>query len=194
MSRTRAEMIEATRVKLLAAGRKAFRESGYAAASMDELTAAAGLTRGALYHHFGDKQGLLAAVAAELDQEMDQRLQRISDAAPDAWTALRERCRAWLRMATEPEIQRIALQDARAVLGPTSETAQQPCIASLATMLQSLMDDGQVHAAEPQALARLINGALMDGAFWIAAAPDDGGRLEQALRALDLLLDGLRPR
>ncbi len=194
MSRTRAEMIEATRVKLLAAARKAFRESGYAAASMDELTAAAGLTRGALYHHFGDKQGLLAAVAAELDQEMDQRLQRISDAAPDAWTALRERCRAWLRMATEPEIQRIALQDARAVLGPASEAALQPCIASLAAMLQSLMDEGQVHAAAPQALARLINGALMDGAFWIAAAPDDGERLEQALRALDLLLDGLRRR
>lgn len=194
MSRTRAEMIEATRVKLLAAARKAFRESGYAAASMDELTAAAGLTRGALYHHFGDKQGLLAAVAAELDQEMDQRLQRISDAAPDAWTALRERCRAWLRMATEPEIQRIALQDARAVLGPASEAALQPCIASLAAMLQSLMDEGQVHAASPQALARLINGALMDGAFWIAAAPDDGERLKQALRALDLLLDGLRRR
>ena len=109
---------------------------------MDELTAAAGLTRGALYHHFGDKQGLLAAVAAELDQEMDQRLQRISDAAPDAWTALRERCRARLRMATEPEIQRIALQDARAVLGPASEPAQQPCITSLATLLQSLMDEG----------------------------------------------------
>ena len=157
MSRTRAEMIEETRVKLLAAARKAFRDSGYAAASMDELTAAAGLTRGALYHHFGDKQGLLAAVAAELDQEMDQRLQRISDAAPDAWTALRERCRAWLRMATEPEIQRIAL-DARAVLGPASEPAQQPCITSLATLLQSLMDEGQVRAAEPQALARLING------------------------------------
>ena len=52
------------------------------------------------------------------------------------------------------------------------------------------MDEGQVRAAEPQALARLINGALMDGAFWIAAAPDDGERLEQALRALDLLLDG----
>ena len=126
MSRTRAEMIEETRVKLLAAARKAFRDSGYAAASMDELTAAAGLTRGALYHHFGDKQGLLAAVAAELDQEMDQRLQRISDAAPDAWTALRERCRAWLRMATEPEIQRIALQDARAVLGPASSRPSSP--------------------------------------------------------------------
>ena len=69
MSRTRAEMIEETRVKLLAAARKAFRDSGYAAASMDELTAAAGLTCGALYHHFGDKQGLLAAVAAELDQK-----------------------------------------------------------------------------------------------------------------------------
>ena len=71
---SRASMIEATRAKLIAAARKAFAQHGYAQASMDELTAQAGLTRGALYHHFGGKPGLLAAVVAQMDAEMDERL------------------------------------------------------------------------------------------------------------------------
>ena len=73
---SRASMIEATRAKLISAARSAFAEHGYAQAAMDELTAQAGLTRGALYHHFGGKPGLLAAVVAQMDEEMDQRLER----------------------------------------------------------------------------------------------------------------------
>ncbi|MGG2474193.1 TetR/AcrR family transcriptional regulator, partial [Rhizobium sp. BR5] len=74
MRKPRSEMIAETRTKLLAAGRKAFGSIGYAEASMDDFTAEAGLTRGALYHHFGDKKGLLLAVVAEIDAEMTKRL------------------------------------------------------------------------------------------------------------------------
>lgn len=149
MSRSRAEMIEETRGKLLATARESFRRAGYAGTSMDDLTAAAGLTRGALYHHFGDKQGLLAAVAAQIDAEMEARLQAISRDAPDAWTALRERCRAYLEMAADPEIRRIVLQDARAVLGHAGAAAQEQCTASLGELLQDLMDQGAIVAAPP---------------------------------------------
>lgn len=191
MSRSRAEMIEATRAKLLAAARLAFVRDGYAATAMDDFTATAGLTRGALYHHFGDKKGLLAAVAAQIDDEIDQRLNAISHHAPDTWTALRERCHAYLRMALEPEIRRVVLQDARAVLGPASAAAQQQCIASLSGMLAQLMSDGVIDTADPQALAHLINGSLTDSALWIADAPDGTTRLAHALHAMDLLLRGL---
>ena len=111
--RTRAEM-EETRATLLATARKVFSERGYADTSMDDLTAQASLTRGALYHHFGDKKGLLAAVVEQIDAEMDERLRVISDTAEDAWDGFRHRCRAYLEMALEPEIQRIVLRDARA--------------------------------------------------------------------------------
>lgn len=191
MPRSRAEMIEATRAKLLATARRAFQHTGYAATSMDDLTASAGLTRGALYHHFGDKKGLLAAVVEQIDGEVDQRLNAISAHAADPWDAFRGRCRSYLQMATEPEIRRIVLQDGRAVLGPASEAAQQQCIASLAALLQRLMVARIIDDADPQALARLINGSLTDSAFWIADAPDDMPRLEQALQALELLLRGL---
>ena len=191
MSRSRAEMIEATRAKLIAAARQAFRQMGYAATSMDDFTAAAGLTRGALYHHFGDKKGLLAAVVEQIDGEMDERLSAISLRAPDAWTAFRDRCRAYLEMAVEPEIRRIVLQDARAALAPAPGAAQQQCVASLGALLQQLMAEGTVEAADPQALARLVNGSLVESAFWIAEEGAEQGRLTHALRALDLLLRGL---
>lgn len=194
MPPSRAEMIETTRAKLIAAARQAFRLSGYAATSMDDFTAQAGLTRGALYHHFGDKKGLLAAVAEQIDGEMDQRLHAISRQAPDTWTAFRGRCRAYLEMAGEPEIRRIVLQDARAVLGAVPAGAQQQCLESLSALLQRLMDEGVVEPAEPQALARLVNGSLVDGAFWIAEAGEPGPRVAQALQALDLLLRGLQRR
>lgn len=108
-SRPRAAMIEQTRARLIASARQAFARLGYAKTSMDDLTAEAGLTRGALYHHFGDKQGLLAAVVEQIDSEMDERLDAISAAATDPWQGFAQRCRAYLEMAQEAEIRRIVL-------------------------------------------------------------------------------------
>ena len=125
MARSRAQMIEATRAKLLDAARRAFREAGYAATSMDDFTAAAGLTRGALYHHFGGKPGLLAAVVEQIDDEMDRRLDEIS-ARAGRLDRFRERCRAYLRMAAEPEIRHRAAGCARRA-GP----GHRPCPAAL---------------------------------------------------------------
>lgn len=190
--RTRAEMIEATRAKLLATARQAFGTQGYASTSMDDFTADAGLTRGALYHHFGDKKGLLAAVVEQIDAEMDARLQAISDANPDSWEGFRLRCRAYLEMAQEAEIQRIVLRDARAVLGGASAQSERQCIASMRQLLLALMRRGLVVKADPEALARLIYGSLAEAAFWIAEAEDGKARLAQALDALELLLSGVR--
>ncbi|WP_292075067.1 helix-turn-helix domain-containing protein, partial [Mesorhizobium sp.] len=78
MHRPRKEMIAETRAKLIAAARHAFGTVGYAEASMDDFTASAGLTRGALYHHFGDKKGLLQAVIAEIDGEMALRVNEVA--------------------------------------------------------------------------------------------------------------------
>ena len=191
-SRPRAAMIEQTRARLIASARQAFARLGYAKTSMDDLTAEAGLTRGALYHHFGDKQGLLAAVVEQIDSEMDERLEAISAAASDPWQGFAQRCRAYLEMAQEAEIRRIVLQDARAVLGQR-QPAEEHCIDSLSRRLQALLEAGLITPAPSQALARLINGSLVDAALWIAAAEQPGQRLQQALQALELLLRGLQP-
>ncbi|MDQ8030795.1 MAG: helix-turn-helix domain-containing protein [Bordetella sp.] len=189
--RTRAEM-EATRATLLATARRFFAERGYADTSMDELTAHAGLTRGALYHHFGDKQGLLAAVVAEIDAETDARLLAAYASAPDPWEGFRRRCRAYLEMALEPEMQRIVLRDAKAVLGGASPDAHRHCLASMASLIANLMTEGIMAHADPQALASLIYGSVAEAAFWIAEGEDGGARLAQSVAALDLLLRGTR--
>ncbi|RYC43253.1 TetR/AcrR family transcriptional regulator [Pectobacterium zantedeschiae] len=188
--RTRAEM-EETRATLLATARKVFSERGYADTSMDDLTAQASLTRGALYHHFGDKKGLLAAVVAQIDAEMDERLQAISDTAEDAWEGFRRRCRAYLEMALEPEIQRIVLRDARAALGGASPDSQRHCVESMQRLIDNLIRQGVVAEADPQALASLIYGSLAEAAFWIAEGEDGNARLAQGVAALELLLRGL---
>ncbi|MBD8093609.1 TetR/AcrR family transcriptional regulator [Pseudomonas fluorescens] len=190
MSRARTEMIDATRARLIASARQAFATQGYANTSMDDFTARAGLTRGALYHHFGDKKGLLAAVVAELDAQMDAHLQRISDQARDPWSGFCERCRAYLRMAQEGEIRRIVLQDAPAVLGDTG--SQQQCVESLRQLLEVMMQAGVIAQAPSVALAQLINGSLINTALWIARDEQPNLRLQEGLQALELLLQGLK--
>ncbi|TDF86198.1 TetR/AcrR family transcriptional regulator [Pseudomonas sp. H9] len=189
--RTRADM-EQTRATLLETARLVFSERGYADTSMDDLTAQANLTRGALYHHFGDKKGLLAAVVAQIDSEMDARLQALSDAHCDPWLGFTSRCRAYLEMAREPEIQRIVLRDARAVLGTPSPQAQMHCVQSLKQLLEQLMALGLVIQVDPQALASMISGGLTETAFWIAEGDKANDRLPQALIAMERLLNGIR--
>ncbi|MEJ5065103.1 TetR/AcrR family transcriptional regulator [Erwinia sp. MYb375] len=189
--RTRAEM-EETRATLLATARKVFCEYGYADTSMDDLTAQAGLTRGALYHHFGDKKGLLVAVVEQIDDEMDQRLQAISTHANDPWEGFCNRCRAYLEMALEPEFQRIVLRDAKAVLGGSSPESQRHCVESMRGLIRNLIQQGVVDDVDPEGLASLIYGSLAEAAFWIAEGDESNTRLTQGITALNLLLRGLR--
>lgn len=88
--KARSQMIEETRAKLLDAGRQAFGSVGYAQTSMDELTASVGLTRGALYHHFGDKKGLLQAVVQQIDAELDAQLAQEFEQASSPWEGFRD--------------------------------------------------------------------------------------------------------
>lgn len=111
----RAQMMEKTRAKLIRAARKAFAAKGYAGASMDDLTAEAGLTRGALYHNFGDKKGLLQAVIDQIDAEMLVRMRAAQEQAETAWLGFLAESIAYIEMALEPEIQRIMLLDGPAV-------------------------------------------------------------------------------
>jgi Transcriptional regulator len=84
----REKKMAATRKKLIEVARRTFAEYGYADTSMDKLTAEAGLTRGALYHHFGDKKGLFAAVVNQIDSEMALSAQKYLEQPEDLWEGL----------------------------------------------------------------------------------------------------------
>ncbi|KQQ32704.1 TetR family transcriptional regulator [Duganella sp. Leaf126] len=203
--RSRADMIETTRATLIATARRAFAEHGYAQTSMDQFTAAAGLTRGALYHHFGSKEKLLLAVIDQLEGEVALQLQARADVAPTPWLALRARLCGYLELARVPELRRIILQDARAMFGDVPQVHQSAGIGVLAHALQALMDDGTVAPGHAGVLARMLYGAVTEAAFWIAedagpdCTPDDADaeadiRLAASIASLDQLLRGLLAR
>lgn len=193
MHKPRKEMIAETRAKLVAAARHAFGTTGYADASMDDFTASAGLTRGALYHHFGDKKGLLQAVIAEIDGEMAARVNEAASRAPTRWQRFVDECTTYIEMALEPEIQRIMFRDGPAVLGdPAQWPNANACVASMADHLASLQEEGVVVASlDPETAARLINGASSQASQRIANSKDPEATSKKVVAAFKQLLEGL---
>lgn len=188
----RAEAMAETRERLVRAARRAFATQGYAAASMDELTASAGLTRGALYHHFGDKKGLLWAVVAQIDGEMAERLRAVRERAPTPWQGLLDEGTAYIEMALEPEIQRIMLLDGPAVLGdPSRWPGENACLQITMRTIRALVDAGVVPPIDVEAAARLLNGAALSAALWVAAADDPPRVMKEAAGAFRRLAGGL---
>lgn len=189
----RAEMVEESKGKLVKAARHAFATKGYAAASMDELTAEAGLTRGALYHNFGDKKGLLQAVIDQIDGEMLARMRIASAKAKTLWDGFVDEGVAYIEMALEPEIQRIMLLDGPAVLGdPSRWPNQTACLRTTTETIETLIKNGTVKPMDAEAAARLVNGAALNAALWIAAADDPKTVLPRAADAFRTLVTGLR--
>ncbi len=198
MAGKRLEKMEENRAKLITAARKAFAEKGYANASMDDLTADAGLTRGALYHNFGDKRGLLAAVVDQLDGEMAARAREIGAESAatgegDIWQALLAEGSAYIEMALDPEIQRIVLLDGPAVLGdPSQWPSQNSCLAETRKGVQLMVETGLMKPVDVEAAARLLNGAALNAALWVAASDNPAEVLPKAIEAFSLMAGGLR--
>lgn len=191
----RVENALANRERLIAAARAAFAERGYAAASMDELTAAAGLTRGALYHGFGDKKGLLAAVIAQIDVEAAVKLKTAREGASDTWSGLLEEGIAYIRMALDPEFQRIMLLDGPAVLGdPSTWPGEQACLEVTMRTMRDLRDAGIIQPVDFEAAARLFNGAALTAALWVAAADAPADVFDRAVGAFRMITGGLLAR
>ncbi|MHC1550664.1 TetR/AcrR family transcriptional regulator [Phyllobacterium sp. K27] len=192
MVKRRVESMEENRIKLIEAARRAFAEKGYVAASMDELTAEVGLTRGALYHNFGDKRGLLAAVVNQIDSEMASRAKAIGSQASDAWHGLLAEGTAYIEMALDPEVQRIVLLDGPAVLGdPSQWPSQSNCLQATRETVEQLILVGILKPLDAEAVARLLNGAALNAALWIAASNEKENILAKAVEAFRSLATGL---
>ncbi|TLM76333.1 TetR/AcrR family transcriptional regulator [Microbulbifer harenosus] len=188
----RAEKMAENRAKLISAARKAFAEKGYAAASMDDLTSTVGLTRGALYHNFGDKRGLLAAVVDQIDSEMALYAQKAGAETGDDWQGLLAEGTAYIEMALDPEIQRIVLLDGPAVLGdPSQWPSQNSCLQATIQIVEKLISQGIMKTVDAEAAARLLNGAALNAALWVAASPTPEEVLPLAVEAFQALASGL---
>lgn len=180
-----------TRKKLIEVARRAFAEYGYADTSMDKLTAEAGLTRGALYHHFGDKRGLFAAVVDQIDSEMAEYSQKYLDQPDDLWEGLMLEGRTYIENALNPEFQRIVLRDGPAVLGdPAHWPSQNKCLQSTRECVGQLLVINRIKTVDPEAAAVFLNGAAMNAALWVASSEHPEQVLPEALHAFQLFASG----
>ncbi|MFI6515662.1 TetR/AcrR family transcriptional regulator [Spirillospora sp. NPDC050679] len=189
----RAQQREQTRRTLLREGRRLFAERGYGAVGLAEIVQAAGVTKGALYHHFTGKSDLFGAVLEELQQEVGRRVAAAADAREDPWDQFTTGCQEFLTAATDPDIQRIMLVDGPAVLGWSEWRAMDEAASArhLADSLSGLIEAGVIPPQPVAPLVHLLSGAMNEAALWLASSSDPGD-LAQTRGALGKLLEALR--
>lgn len=150
------------------------------------------LIAAALYHNFGDKRGLLAAVVDQIDGEMAARAQAIGAGEGDAWQGMLAEGAAYIEMALDPEVQRIVLLDGPAVLGdPSHWPSQDSCLKRTRQAVERLIASGMLKPVDAEAAARLLTGAALNAALWIAASDDPRAVLPKAIEAFRALAEGL---
>ncbi|MBH5337457.1 TetR/AcrR family transcriptional regulator [Streptomyces pactum] len=190
MAVSRARQRAATRQALLDEGRRRFAADGYHQVVLAEVASAAGVTKGAAYHHFASKAGLFRAVVAEVQRELGERVATAAGHHEELWEQLRAGCRAFLAAGSDPAVRRILLIDAPTVLGWDEWRAldEESSARHLTDILAALAGAGIIADEPVEPLARLLSGAMNESALWIAR----GGDPRAAERALDRLLAGLR--
>ena len=185
----------ATRARLLGAARELFGARGFAATSLDDVVAEADVTKGALYHHFRNKEQLFKAVVEAVKQDTTAVL---SDAflLPDPWEALWAGCQAMLEAFIDPAVRQIVWIDAPAVLDRIEyrelQTRYEPVF--FRAVLRRSMRNGLIDPQPLRPLAALLTGALGEAASLVVTAADPAAAREETLGAILRLLAGLRPR
>lgn len=188
--RSNRERTETTRAALISAARKLFVEKGYADTGTPELVAAAGLTRGALYHHFPDKQALFRAVVEQEAAAVAEEIEKGSAASAEPVEALLAGGRSYIEAMQAGGRTRLLLLDGPAVLGRAAmdEIDARHGNRTLREGLAAAIRSGALKRIPLDALTAQL-GAMFDRA---ALAIDTGASPEEHLIAISVLIEGLR--
>ncbi len=189
----RAAQGRATRGQLIEVATGLFAERGYEGTSIEAVLAAAGVSRGALYHHFANKEALFKAVVTAVSERATGQLVVAVGDRPDPVDAVRTAALAWIDLAGDPVIQRIVLVDAPSVLGWEQWRAMDEgrTVGIVAQMLQADSDTGRLPAEFVQPFAHMILAALDEAAMVVARAPATRAAVAGSRRAVEELLNRL---
>jgi AcrR family transcriptional regulator len=184
---------EATRLALVSAARELFGERGYAATSLDDVAAQAGVTKGALYHHFGGKADLFQEVYEQVMREVSDKVVSVF-LDPDHWKAVTDGCQLMIDAQLDPAVRRIALHDARSVLSwdVVHLIESRYGAVGIRGALRKAMHGGVIEPQPLRPLALLLAGAISEACFYVADAEDPTLAREEVGRLIVRLLEGLR--
>ncbi len=193
--RTQAERAAETREALIVAARPLFAEHGFSEVALETIVRAAGVTRGALYHHFADKTELFAAVFEHVEGEVAARMGEAIAAAgqTDPLEIMRLGAGFWLDACSDPEVQRIVLVDAPAVLGSSrwSEIGNRYNIGLVRDLLTSAIETGRIPPQPVEATALTMLGAMREATLYIARAQQHEQARQDAGAVMNRFIDAL---
>ena len=189
----RADQVQQTRTALVMAARTLFGKQGFSETSVDDIAREARVTTGALYHHFATKTALFQAVFEQLHEESLALSAAAAAGGRDDLDRLARGSDAFLDSVLDPEVQRILIVDAPAVLGPErfTELDERYAFTAIVMLLEGARTAGIIHTEDPETLARLLIGALTRGAMLIANSPTPRTTRDAVSVSLRELLGGL---
>ncbi len=183
----------ATRERLVSSARTLFGERGYEATSIDAVLESSSVARGALYHHFQSKAELFDAVLAEVLIEIATQTEAQAQTGATPLERLRAGSHAWLRMALDPAIQRIALLDPTTAVGWARwrEQDERHSLGGLRASMLAFAEEGYIPPGEAELFAHVLLAALNEAALFVANAADQPAAADTARATIDTLLDRL---
>jgi AcrR family transcriptional regulator len=193
--RTQEERSAATRDALISAARKLWGLRGYAEVGTPEISAAAGVTRGAMYHQFVDKAALFSEVVEAVEQDVMARMATVvaGSGATTPADAIRAAVDAWLEVSGDPEVRQLVLLDAPSVLGWAAfrDVAQRYSLGMTEQLLTEAIRAGQLPRQPVRPLAHVLIGALDEAAMAIATADDPKRARRETEEVLHRLIDAM---
>jgi len=187
--RTQAERTDATTAQLVAAAERLFGRDGYAATSIDAVAAAAGVTKGAAYHHFPGKAALFQVVFVRELERVTAALDAVAAEEPDPWSALRRGSRTFLAHCLEPGFRQVVLLDGPSVLG--WDKVREIEYGCLLRVLTDAVRGAVPAGGDPTACAQLLFGALCEGGMLLARSDDPAAALPVVAAEAERLLVAL---
>ncbi len=194
MARTSRAQAAATRERILSTARSLVDQHGMGAVGLETVAREAGVTRGAVYHHFGSRHGMVVAVHARVQEEVAAAVDDATAGVVDPWESLERGCHAFLRAAVAPGVRQVLLVDAPVALGWAEwrEADASHSGRMLGEVLGALAADGVIAVESVAATQALLSGAMNEAALWAASQSDPQRGVEEAWTVLRRMLAALR--
>jgi AcrR family transcriptional regulator len=189
----KAERGQATRERLVAVATRLFAELGYEETSIEQVLQESGVSRGALYHHFGSKEALFEAVLEAIEQDIGRRGRAAMAEATDLLAVIRAGCLAWIRMTDDPVVRQVLLVDAPSVLGWARWRAmdEQHTLGDIKAALAAVAQTGRLDPAQVDLMAYVWLALMNEIALYIARAEDVEAAKREGEAVVDTILQRL---